>query len=132
MDFSSLVLMEKDRETGFIKEELGSFEVNEGGLYVKKLYALDGTVYMYFDTNKNVEEWEYSAIYDVFDMDLFENEGFGIEEVEDEYNPTFLINFKYKDDHEYIEEKLALSIELIEEAMEKAFNNIEGKEEEYQ
>ena len=67
-----------------------------------------------------------------FDMDLFENEGFGIEEVEDEYNPTFLINFKYKDDHEYIEEKLALAIELIEEAMEKAFNNIEGKEEEYQ
>ena len=39
---------------------------------------------------------------------------------------------KYKDDHEYIEEKLSLSIELIEEAMEKAFNDIEGKEEEYQ
>ena len=31
-----------------------------------------------------------------------------------------------------IEEKLSLSIELIEEAMEKAFNDIEGKEEEYQ
>ena len=70
--------------------------------------------------------------YDVFNMELFENEGFEIEEVEDEYNPTFLINFKYKDDHDYIEEKLSLSIELIEEAMEKAFNDIEGKEEEYQ
>ncbi len=41
-------------------------------------------------------------------------------------------HFKYKDDHEYIEEKLSLSIELIEEAMEKAFNDIKGKEEEYQ
>ena len=132
MEFSSLVLMEKDKETGFISKELGSFEVNEGALYVTKLFVLNNEVNLYFDTNKDVEEWEYSAIYDVFDMDLFENEGFGIEEVEDEYNPTFLINFKYKDDHEYIEEKLALSIELIEEAMEKAFNNIEGKEEEYQ
>lgn len=132
MDFSSLVLMEKDNETGFIKKELGSFEVSEGAIYVKKLYMLDDIVYMYFDTNKDVEEWEYSAIYDVFNMELFENEGFEIEEVDDEYNPTFLINFKYKDDHEYIEEKLSLSIELIEEAMEKAFNDIEGKEEEYQ
>ena len=41
MDFSSLVLMEKDKETGFIKKELGSFEVNEGALYVKKLFVLD-------------------------------------------------------------------------------------------
>ena len=64
-------------------------------------------------------------------MELFEGEGFEIEEVDDEYNPTFLINFKYKDDHDYIEEKLALSRELIEEAMEKAFNDIEGQEEEY-
>ena len=70
---------------------------------------------------------------DINDIEEFdESEVDEIEEVEDEYNPTFLINFKYKDDHEYIEEKLALSIELIEEAMEKAFNNIEGKEEEYQ
>ena len=34
MDFSSLVLMEKDKETGFMTKELGSFEVNEGALYV--------------------------------------------------------------------------------------------------
>ena len=37
-----------------------------------------------------------SAIYDVFNMELFEDEGFEIEEVDDEYNPTFLINFKYE------------------------------------
>ena len=47
MDFSSLVLMEKDNETGFIKKELGSFEVSEGAIYVKKLYMLDDIVYIY-------------------------------------------------------------------------------------
>ena len=132
MDYSSLILMEKDKETGFVVKEIGSYNVSEGAEYIKSFYVLDDTVYIKFDTNKDVEEWEYSAIYDVFNMELFENEGFEIEEVDDEYNPTFLINFKYKDDHEYIEEKLSLSIELIEEAMEKAFNDIEGKEEEYQ
>ena len=132
MDYSSLILMERDNETGFVTKELGSYKVSEGAEYIKGFYVKGDSVYIKFDTNKDVEEWEYSAIYDVFNMESFENEGFEIEEVEAEYNPTFLINFKYKDDHDYIEEKLSLSIELIEEAMEKAFNDIEGKEEEYQ
>ncbi len=63
--------------------------------------------------------------------DIFEEEGFKIEDVDDEYNPTFLITFKYEDEHQYISEKLSLALGLIHEAMEKAFNDIEGKEEEY-
>ena len=131
MDYSSLILMEKDKETGFVVKEIGSYNVSEGAEYIKSFYVLDDKVYIKFDTNKDVEEWEYSAIYDVFNMNLFEDEGFEIEEVEDEYNPTYLVKFKYEDNREYISEKLALCIDLIEEAMEKAFSDIEGKEEEY-
>ena len=131
MDYSSLILMEKDKETGFVVKEIGSYNVSEGAEYIKSFYVLDDKVYIKFDTNKDVEEWEYSAIYDVFNMNLFEEEGFEIEEVEDEYNPTYLVKFKYEDNREYISEKLALCIDLIEEAMEKAFSDIEGKEEEY-
>lgn len=131
MDYSSLILMERDNETGFVTKELGSFKVSEGAEHIKGFYVKGDTVYIKFDTNKDVEEWEYSAIYDVFNMELFENEGFEIEEVEDEYNPTFLINFEYKDDHDYINDKLSLAIELIEEAMEKAFKDIKGIEDEY-
>ncbi len=131
MDYSSLILMEKDKETGFVVKEIGSYNVSKGAEYIKSFYVLDDKVYIKFDTNKDVEEWEYSAIYDVFNMNLFEEEGFEIEEVEDEYNPTYLVKFKYEDNREYISEKLALCIDLIEEAMEKAFSDIEGKEEEY-
>ena len=131
MDYSSLILMEKDKETGFVVKEIGSYNVSEGAEYIKSFYVLDDKVYIKFDTNKDVEEWEYSAIYDVFNMNLFEEEGFEIEEVEDEYNPTYLVKFKYEDNREFISEKLALCIDLIEEAMEKAFSDIEGKEEEY-
>ena len=131
MDFSSLVIMEKDKETGFVVKEIGSYNVSEGAEYIKSFYVLDDKVYIKFDTNKDVEEWEYSAIYDLFNIKRFEEEGFEIEEVEDEYNPTYLVKFKYEDNREYISEKLALCIDLIEEAMEKAFSDIEGKEEEY-
>ena len=131
MDFSSLVLMEKDKETGFITKELGSFEVNEGALYVKKLFVLDNEVNLYFDTNKDVEEWEYSAIYDLFNIKRFEEEGFRIEEELDEYNPTFILKFPYKEEHLELKDVLDKVVELINEEMEKVFLAIEGKEEEY-
>ena len=131
MDFSSLVLMEKDRETGFISKELGSFQVSEGALYVKKLYVIDEIVNLYFDTNKDVEEWEYSAIYDVFNYEAFSKEEFDIEDMLDEYNPTFLIKFKYVDDYAFMKERLTRCVELIEDTLEEAFKNIEGKKEEY-
>lgn len=131
MDFSSLVLMEKDKETGFIKKELGSFEVNEGALYVKKLFVLDDTVNMYFDTNKNVEEWEYSAIYDLFNVEPFEEKGYEVTEDLDEYNPTYIINFKYEDDYELMKEKINECISLISQEMNAVFEAIKGKEAEY-
>lgn len=131
MDFSSLVLMEKYKETGFITKELGSFEVNEGALYVKKLFVLDNEVNLYFDTNKDVEEWEYSAIYDLFNIKRFEEEGFIIEEELDEYNPTFILKFPYKEEHLEMKDVLDKAVELINEEMEKVFLAIEGKKEEY-
>lgn len=131
MDFSSLVLMEKDKETGFITKELGSFEVNEGALYVKKLFVLDNEVNLYFDTNKDVEEWEYSAIYDLFNIKRFEEEGFKIEEELDEYNPTFILKFPYKEEHLEMKDVLDKVVELINEEMKKVFLAIEGKEKEY-
>ena len=131
MDFSSLVLMEKDKETGFITKELGSFEVNEGALYVRKLFVVDNIVNLYFDTNKDVEEWEYSAIYDLFNKDAFIETGFEIDEDLDEYNPTFILKFKYNEEYAEMKEMIDKAVELISNEMNNVFKNIEGKEDEY-
>ncbi|MDR3593947.1 DUF6762 family protein [Clostridium sp.] len=131
MDFSSLVLIEKDKETGFIKKELGSFEVNDGAVFVKKLYVLDEFVYLYFDTNKDVEEWEYSAIYDLFNTEAFIEKGYEIEEDDEEYNPTFIIKFEYKDDYDLMKEKIQQVVSIIEKEMNSVFEAIQGKEAEY-
>ncbi len=131
MDFSSLVLMEKDKETSFITKELGSFEVNEGALYVRKLFVIDNIVNLYFDTNKDVEEWEYSAIYDLFNKGVFIENGFEIDEDLDEYNPTFILKFKYSDEYIDMKEMIDKAVNLISKEMNNVFKNIEGKEEEY-
>ncbi len=131
MDFSSLVLMEKDKNTGFISKELGSFSVDEGALFVKKFYVEDGVVNVYFDTNKDVLEWEYSAIYDLFNEDIFREKGYILEEDLEEYNPTFILKFDYLNDHNLMQEKVNEIISLIKLEMENVFKNIDGKEEEY-
>lgn len=131
MDFSSLVLMERENETGFVKKELGSYKVSEGALFIKKLYMIDGVVNVFFDTNKDVEEWEYSAIYDLFNVDCFKEKGYEIIEELEEYNPSFILKFDYVDDHNVMQEKISEVVDLIDQSMNKVFKDIEGKEEEY-
>ncbi len=131
MDFSSLVLMEKDRETGYMSKELGSFQVSEGALYVRKLFVIGDTVNLYFDTNKDVEEWEYSAIYDLFNKEIFEENGFEIDEDLEEYNPTFILKFGYSNEYNDMKIVIDKAVSLIDKEMTSVFQNIEGKEEEY-
>ena len=131
MDFSSLILMERDSETGFVTREIGSFPVSEGAKYIKSFYVQGENVFIKFDTYDDVEEWQYTAIYDLFDYTLFEKNDMDIEDVEDTFNPTFLIKFNYDDNFEYLKGKLDLSIDLIEQALNNVFKEIEGKEEEY-
>lgn len=131
VDFSSLVLMQKDKESGFLNKELGSFEVGQGALYVKKFYEIDNKVIMVFDTNKDVEEWEYSAIYDMFDYDLFSEKGYEVEDIDEEFNPTWKVEFGYAEHAEDMKEIIYDICETIDEAMAKVFFDIQDKEEQY-
>lgn len=132
MDFSALVLMEKDKDTGHLIKEIGSYAVNEGAVYVNKLYVIDGEINLYFQVNKDVEDWEYSAVYDLFDVEAFETLGYDIEEVDDEFNPTWMISFPFDEDHEEVRAILNELCNLIKDNIEKVFENIQDKRAEYE
>ncbi len=135
MNFSSLVLMEKDKETNFIVRELGSYEVSEGSegaQHIKKMFYDGDKVNVYFDTNIDVEEWEYSAIFDLFDEDQFSKNGYNVEDVDDEYNPTWLVKFDYIEEHEKMSEKINKLCFLIKDSMTKVFDDIRNKKEQYE
>lgn len=133
MEFSSLVLMEKDNETGFLGKELGSFAVGEGATFVKKLFVYKNKVNIEFDTKRDVEEWEFSAIFDLFNIDEFKDQGYDINEDDDKYNPTWNIKFEYDKEIEHEEMRAIINeiCELIDKNMKKVFVDIEGKEQEY-
>jgi len=131
MDFSSLVLVERDKETNNIIKELGSYQVSEGAEYITKLFYDGECINLFFDTERDVEEWEYTAIFDLFDISEFEEKGFEISDVDDEYNPTWLVRLDYDEDHNVVKEKLSIICELIKKSLDKVFNEIEEKKEEY-
>lgn len=131
MDFSSLVIMEKEASTGFLTKEVGSYEVHEGAEYVTRLYKENNEVIIYFDTNKDVEEWEFSAIYDLFPYEIFEKEEIEINDKDDEFNPTWNVKVSYSEKHEDMKDILNHICDLINTAMNKVFEDIKGKEEDY-
>lgn len=131
MDFSAVVLMEREKETNFLVKELGSYEVHDGAEYITKLFYDGEKVNLYFDTNKEVEDWEFSAIYDLFDENAFNGVVSSLEAYDEEFNPTWIVTFDYDEDHGVFAERLNDMCLVIAEAMEKVFKDIEGKEEEY-
>ncbi|PPK47898.1 DUF6762 family protein [Clostridium algidicarnis] len=131
MDFSSLVIMEKEKDTNLFLRELGSYEVRDGGNYVRKLFCIDGIVSVYFDTDKDVEEWEYSAIFDLFDTEAFVEKGYEIKDKDEEYNPTWVINFPYDEKREIMSYKINEICNLIDECFKKVYLDMKGKKEDY-
>ncbi|MCH5138141.1 hypothetical protein JMF89_13110 [Clostridiaceae bacterium UIB06] len=131
MEFSSLVLMEKDKETNFIVKELGSYEVGEGAEYITKMFYDGEKVNIYFDTKEDVEDWEFSAIFDLFNEEEFVKREYSIEQVDDEFNPTWLVKFDFIEEHTTMADKLNQLCALIGTSITKVFDDIKGKEEEY-
>lgn len=131
MDFAALVLMRRDKETNILSEEIGSYKVGEGAKLVTKMYCIDNEVSVFFSTDRDVEEWEFSAIYDNFNEELFNNNGFIISFEEDEYNPTWKVNFELLEEYSEMEEKVSSLCELIDGEMKRVLDEIKDKEEEY-
>ncbi|GAA0181190.1 hypothetical protein SH2C18_37570 [Clostridium sediminicola] len=131
MEFSSIVLMEVDKDNKFIKE-LDSYKVEDGGEYIRKFFYNEEDVFVYFYPARDVEDWEYSALYDFFDLDVFEEKGYNIEEKDDEYNPTWIVKLDYIEERKDMAEKLSELCILIKEEMIKAFEEAEKNKTDYE
>ncbi|MGK0465913.1 DUF6762 family protein [Clostridium sp.] len=131
MQFSSLVLMEIDKETNQFIREIGSYETSEGAEFVTKLNYYGELVNLVFDTHADVEEWQFTAIFDCFNEEVFRSKGYIIEAIDDEYNPTWVVKFKYSTDHMVVREAIIEICELIKQELKEVYEKIKDKKEEY-
>jgi uncharacterized protein DUF6762 len=133
MESTTIILMEKEKETGFLNKEVDSYTIEKGEL-ISSLYLImeeKPVVYVKITVDKEVEDWEYSAIYDCYNEEVLSELITSFEEVEDCYNPPWEVTIEYDENRDTMEEKLNQLVEEHFEEINRVYQEIEGKKEEY-
>ena len=135
MDETFIVIMLRDKETGFLEKELGCYAVDDEDGLICNAYASeeeDGLyVYLKLTTGRNVEDWEYDAIFDYYDPETVMAEAESVTEEDGGYNPVWVVKFKFNDDTELMEEKIKKLLELHKKELVSVYETIADKKEEY-
>jgi len=130
----AFVLMEVENETGFLTNMRGSYILQNHGQLVNKIYLKkeeDEKIHLFVSVNRDVEDWEYSAILDAYDTNTLENLGCTVQEIE-EFNPVWEIIFPYDVRHQANEEKMNQILASHAEQLEKVMDEIKDKKELYE
>lgn len=135
MGSTSVIIMEKDAQTGYLERELGSYTVEYDTNIIDRVYAVteDGirTVNLYLTVPGEFEDWEFNAILDNYGVELFEGKVLSVEEDEESHNPSWLIKFEFSENHNAVVEKLNEIFNIHEEEITRVLELIKTLEEDY-
>ena len=132
-----LVIMQKDIKTGFLEKELASLTIPENENLIINLFAIEDIktkklkMCLRLSTERDVEDWEYSAIFDYYDIDIFKEYAENITEEENYYNPAWEIIFDYTDDINELEKKIIKILSIHKNELNDVYKIIKDKESEY-
>lgn len=131
----SVLIMEKDKDTGYLSREIGSYKIEEGIELIERVFAVNdngsSTIYLYVTVPGDFLDWEFNAILDVYNYELYDNLVDSIEEDEDSYNPTWLIKFKLIENDDAMEDKLNEILKIHAGEIKRVLEAIKNLESEY-
>ena len=135
MDETFIVIMLKDKETGFLDKELGCYAVDDEDNLIYNTYAVEeeGGIYvcLKLTTGRDVEDWEYDAVFDYYDPETVMAEADSVTEEDGGYNHVWIVKFKFIDDTELMEDKIKRLLELHKKELVSVYETIADKKEEY-
>lgn len=135
MEDMALVIMEKEKETGFLGRELGSYSLKADMSYIEKVFAYneDGKmiVNLYLTVPGEFEDWEFNAILDNYNLKLYDEKVISIDEDEDSYNPGWIVKFPFLENDDAMEEKINEILQIHSEEANRVLEEIKGLEDEY-
>lgn len=135
MEETVIVIMLKDKETGFFEKELGCYKIEDNDELIYNTYAYENedgyTVYMKLTCEREVSDWEFDAIFDYYDTETLLPFVSSIEEEEDCYNPTWNVTFDFIDNIEAMEEKIKEILSVHAKELETVYEAISDKKDEY-
>lgn len=137
MEPFAVIIMKKDAETGFLDKEVGSYMIKEHGDYIDSIYVLEqdgkNIAHMRVSTDFDVQDWQYSAIYDYYDEDKVKalEDVLSIEAIEEEFNPLWEIRFVLPEIEEAAEGMMVRILTSHKNELDEVLKEIKDKEEEY-
>ncbi|MBS4960021.1 MAG: hypothetical protein KHZ62_04265 [Clostridiales bacterium] len=134
MEETLIVVMLKDVD-GFLDKELGSYKVEDEHGYIYNTYAIeeDGKymIYLKLTCDRDVDDWEFEAIYDYYDVQSLPDFVRSVKEVEDCYNPTWLVSFEFTKDESEMENRLQSLLKAHQIELNSVYEAIIDKKDEY-
>jgi hypothetical protein len=130
-----IIIMEKDKENGFLSKEIGTYSVDVEEELIENIYVVEEDdkkiVHLKFTTDRDTEDWEFSAVFDYYNEELFNGIILSFKEVDECYNPTWEVTFQFIEDHEKMQELLSKILQTHKNNLEHVYNQIKDKKEQY-
>lgn len=131
-----IVIMQKDKKTGFLEKELASLNISENENLIVNLFVLEDEngklkTHVKLSTDKDVADWEYSAVFDYYDTNIFDDCADNITEIDDLYNPAWEIVFDYDEDIISMEDKIVEILNIHKNELLDVYEAIKDKECDY-
>lgn len=134
MEETVIVIMLKDAETGFLEKELGSYSLPEDGEWIFNIYAegdAEQTVILRLSCERELQDWEYDAVYDYYDMETVGALVDSIAEEDGHYDPVWVVRFPFLPEQDAMEERLRAILHMHREEMLSVYEAIKDKEDDY-
>ena len=133
MEETVIVIMLKDAKTGFLEKELGTYAVPEHGELIFNIYADEEgqRVVLRLCCEKELQDWEYDAVYDYYDTETVGALVDSIAEEDGHYDPVWVVTFPFCEEQERMEEKLKDILHAHQEELLSVYEAIMDKEDDY-
>lgn len=135
MEDTLIVIMLKNSSTGFFENEIDSYNLGVNENLVVNAYAVEENnsykIHLKISIDRDVEDWEFNAIYDYYDDEAIKKLVSIISEVDDCYNPTWEVVFDFIDSHEKMEQKLNDILKCHKNEILDVYEAIKDKKDEY-
>ena len=135
MEDTVIVVVLEDKNTGILDKELGCYKILYNDDLIVNVFAVETEegllTHIKLSTDRDVEDWEFSPIYDNYDADVFDTKIKALNEVEDCFNPTWELVFEFVENTEQMEQKLNEILDIHKQELQDVYAVLQENKELY-
>jgi len=132
--YNILVLMEKDRATGFFIQTIDSYKIDSGLELIENAYLSEeeGEYFIFLVlTTADVEDYQYNGIYDLYNEEVFSKFNIDLLDGSGEYNPRWIVKLKYNEKRSEMESIINELLEIHKAELQRVLPLVEADKAKY-